>query len=201
MLHATYYILHATCCMLHATCYKIYDTWSMIVASWNVKSHEMSNVMKCQLSWNVKCHEMSNVMKWLMSWNVKESWNVKCHQMSMVTKCQMSWNADAGFMTPSRNTRSFTLRSVPSSPGRSFFIFWGEKPPLGPDQLAFHSLIWSANQYLVTILFFKIWSSLFSHSLLQASGQLCRRFLSGGADSFGGADTSVADETRIVIWG
>ena len=27
----------------------------------------------------------------------------------------------------------------------------------------------------------------------------CRRFLSGGADSFGGADTSVADETRIVI--
>ena len=25
-------------------------------------------------------------------------------------------------MTPSRNTRSYTLRSVPSSPGRSFFI-------------------------------------------------------------------------------
>ena len=31
-------------------------------------------------------------------------------------------DADARSMTPSRNTRSFTLRSVPSSPGRSFFI-------------------------------------------------------------------------------
>ena len=29
-------------------------------------------------------------------------------------------DADARSMTPSRNTRSFTLRSVPSSPGRSF---------------------------------------------------------------------------------
>ena len=28
---------------------------------------------------------------------------------------------DARSMTPSRNTRSYTLRSVPSSPGRSFF--------------------------------------------------------------------------------
>ena len=27
---------------------------------------------------------------------------------------------DARSMTPSRNTRSYTLRSVPSSPGRSF---------------------------------------------------------------------------------
>ena len=30
---------------------------------------------------------------------------------------------DAISMTPSRNTRSYTLRSVPSSPGRSFFSF------------------------------------------------------------------------------
>ena len=29
-------------------------------------------------------------------------------------------DADARSMTPSRNTRSYTLRSVPSSPGRSF---------------------------------------------------------------------------------
>ena len=41
------------------------------------------------------------------------SWNVKCHKMSNVIKCQMSWNADARSMTPSRNTRSYTLRSVP----------------------------------------------------------------------------------------
>ena len=70
----------------------------------------MSNVMTCQMSWNVKCHEMSNVMKCQMSWNVK------CHEMSNVIKCKMSWNAgaDAGYMTPSRNTRSYTLRSVPS---------------------------------------------------------------------------------------
>ena len=35
-------------------------------------------------------------------------------------------------MTPSRNTRSYTLRSVPSSPGRSFFHYRGRSgsPPL-----------------------------------------------------------------------
>ena len=32
-------------------------------------------------------------------------------------------DSDARSMTPSRNTRSCTLRSVPSSPGRSFFLF------------------------------------------------------------------------------
>ena len=32
-------------------------------------------------------------------------------------------DVDAISMTPSRNTRSYTLRSVPSSPGRSFLIF------------------------------------------------------------------------------
>ena len=37
-------------------------------------------------------------------------------------KCKMSWNADAdaGSMIPSRNTRHYTLRSVPSSPGGLF---------------------------------------------------------------------------------
>ena len=30
-------------------------------------------------------------------------------------------DVDARSMTPSRNPRSYTLRSVPSSPGRSFF--------------------------------------------------------------------------------
>ena len=117
--------------------------------SWNVKFYEIANVMKCQMSWNVKCHEMSNVkcheianvLNSQMSWNFKSKmlWNVKCHEMSRVMKCQMSWNvkchemqnvmkckmswnadADAGSMTPSRNTRRYTLRSVPSSPGRSF---------------------------------------------------------------------------------
>ena len=32
-------------------------------------------------------------------------------------------DADARSMTPSRNTRSYTLRSVPSSPGRSFLAY------------------------------------------------------------------------------
>ena len=32
-------------------------------------------------------------------------------------------DVDAISMTPSRNTRSYTLRSIPSSPGRSFFAF------------------------------------------------------------------------------
>ena len=31
-------------------------------------------------------------------------------------------DVDARSMTPSRNTRSYTLRSVPSSPGRSFLF-------------------------------------------------------------------------------
>ena len=31
-------------------------------------------------------------------------------------------DVDARSMTPSRNTRSYTLRSVPSSPGRSFLL-------------------------------------------------------------------------------
>ena len=33
-------------------------------------------------------------------------------------------DVDARSMTPSRNTRSYTLRSVPSFPGRSFFLFY-----------------------------------------------------------------------------
>ena len=32
-------------------------------------------------------------------------------------------DVDARSLSPSKNTRSYTLRSVPSSPGRSFFIF------------------------------------------------------------------------------
>ena len=50
------------------------------------------------------------------------SWNVDCHEMSIVMKCQISWNADAdgGSLTPSRKIRRYTLRSVQSSPGRSF---------------------------------------------------------------------------------
>ena len=41
---------------------------------------------------------------------------------------EISWNADAdaGSMTPSRNTRRYTLRSVQSSPGRSF-LKWENK--------------------------------------------------------------------------
>ena len=36
-------------------------------------------------------------------------------------------DVDARTMTPSRNTRSYTLRSVPSSPGRSFLYQQGLK--------------------------------------------------------------------------
>ena len=83
---------------------------------WNLKRHEISNDMKSQMTWNVKSHKISNVMKCQMSWIVN------CHKMPNVLKCQMLWNADpdAGSMTPSRNARRYTLRSVQSSPGRSF---------------------------------------------------------------------------------
>ena len=112
--------------------------------TWNVKLHEISNdmkshltlnVMKCQMLWNVKshemsndkCHEMTNVMK------CQTSWNVKRHEMSNIMKCQTSWNVKSHEMSkvncdeitkvmkiPIKNTRRYTLRSVPSSPGRSF---------------------------------------------------------------------------------
>ena len=84
--------------------------------TWNIKWHEMSNEMKCQMLWNSKCYEMANVMKCQMSWNVKchEMSNVKCHEMSNITKC-WCWIYDP----TSRNTRSYTLWSVPSSPRRS----------------------------------------------------------------------------------
>ena len=72
--------------------------------------------MKWKMSWNGKCCDMPIVMKCQMSWNVK------CHEMSNVMKCQISWKPDAGSMTPSRNTRRYTLRSVQSSPGRSFLF-------------------------------------------------------------------------------
>ena len=58
------------------------------------------------MTWNLKWHEISNDLK------SQRSWNVKCHEMSN----------DVGSMTPSRNTRRYTLRSVPSSPGRSFLV-------------------------------------------------------------------------------
>ena len=75
----------------------------------NVKCHEMSKVMKCQLSWNAKCHIMSHVIKSQMSWNIK------CLEMSRGMKCWCwCWIYDP---------RSYTLRSAPSSPGRSFFDF------------------------------------------------------------------------------
>ena len=44
-------------------------------------------------------------------------------------------DVDARSMTPSRNTRSYTLRSVPSSPGRSFLSkFWRKQSTI--DRLA-----------------------------------------------------------------
>ena len=91
---------------------------------WNLKRHEISNDIKSQwhemlnvtkykMSWNVKCHEMSNVMK------CKMSQHIKCHEKFMM-KCQISWNTDARSVTPNRITRRYTLRSVQSSPWRSF---------------------------------------------------------------------------------
>ena len=74
----------------------------------NVKCHEVSNITKCKMPRNDKFHEMSIVIKCQMSWNVKY------HEMLIV---------DAGSMTSSRNTRRYTLRSVQSSPGRSFFLY------------------------------------------------------------------------------
>ena len=81
--------------------------------------HENSNDKKCQMTQNYQMTRMSN------------DTNVKCYENDM--KYQMTWNvkshmtydtwqayADARYMTP--NARSYILRSVSSSPGRSFSL-------------------------------------------------------------------------------
>ena len=65
--------------------------------TWNVKWHEMLNDMKCQMT--------SRSNPW-----PSDTWYIS----------NLYADTDARSMTPSRNTRSYTLRSVPSSPGRSF---------------------------------------------------------------------------------
>ena len=67
---------------------------------------------KYQMTQNVKWHRMSNDMKCQMTQNVK------LHNCNYTEWCMMH---DDGSMTPSRNDRRFTLWSVQSSPGRSFF--------------------------------------------------------------------------------
>ena len=93
----------------------------------NVKWHKMSNdtkcqmsrninVIKCQMSWSVYCHEMPIVMKCQMSWNAK------CHEMPNIMKCWCwCWIYDSR-----QKHRRYTLRSVQSSPGRSFLPLEGE---------------------------------------------------------------------------
>ena len=81
--------------------------------TWKAKLHETQNDMKRKMTWKAKLHEKENYMK------SKITWNTKWHETPK--NADADADADARFMTPSRNTRSYTLRSVPLSPGRSFF--------------------------------------------------------------------------------
>ena len=69
------------------------------------------------------------------------TWNAKWHADA---------DADTRSMTPSRNTRIYTLRSVPSSPGRSFFC-------LGPRPIAYLDGILIDNLTFTTMNFKSIW--------------------------------------------
>ena len=112
----------------------------------NVKWHKVSNDTKCQMTQNIKWHKMSNDTKFQMTrndtWHMTyDTWQMtnKTWQMTHETKFQIAhythdtWHMrydvwcmthDAWWsMTPDRNTRRHTLRSVHSSPGRSFFQF------------------------------------------------------------------------------
>ena len=71
------------------------------------------NDTECQMTQNVKWHKMWNDTEGQMTQNEKFK---EMTQMSWKVKCQCQ------SMTPSRNDRRYTLRSVQSSPGRSFLI-------------------------------------------------------------------------------
>ena len=101
--------------------------------TWNVKSHEMSNhnfqwqflviIFDDNFLWPFFMTNFdNNVLWWYMIHDT-------CYMMIKYTVgtnillniINIYADVDAISMTPSRNTRSYTLRSVPSSPGRSFF--------------------------------------------------------------------------------
>ena len=67
--------------------------------------------MKRQMTWNAKLHEMQNDA------DIDADADAGADADD---DADVDADADARSMTPSRNTRSYTLRSVPSSPGRSF---------------------------------------------------------------------------------
>ena len=122
----------------------------------NVKWHKMSNDTKYQMAQNVKWHEISNDTKWHMTYDTWQMTN-ETWQMTHETKFQIAhythdtwhmihdtWHMrydvwcmthDAWWsMTPDRNTRRHTLRSVHSSPGRPFLnpkslCIWPRKYP------------------------------------------------------------------------
>ena len=123
----------------------------------NVKWHKVSNDTKCQMTQNIKWHKMSNDTKFQMTrndtWHMTyDTWQMtnETWQMTHETKFQIAhythdtwhmihdtWHMrydvwcmthDAWWsMTPDRNTRRHTLRSVHSSPGRPFLLSTSSK--------------------------------------------------------------------------
>ena len=101
--------------------------------TWNVKSHEMSNhnfrwqflviIFDDNFLWPFLMTNFDNNFLW---WYMIHD---TCYMMIKYTVgtnillniINIYADVDAISMTPSRNTRSYTLRSVPSSPGRSIF--------------------------------------------------------------------------------
>ena len=91
--------------------------WKM---SWNIKCHEISNVMKCQMSWN------ENFMKCQMLWNIncQMSWSVKIYEVSKVLKCQRLSNGKHHFMENVIKCQMF-WQLLPSFEFSQFFANFG----------------------------------------------------------------------------
>ena len=129
----------------------------------SVKWHKISNDTKYQMAQNVKWHEISNDTKWHMTYDTWQMTN-KTWQMTHETKFQIAhythdtwhmihdtWHMrydvwcmthDAWWsMTPDRNTRRHTLRSVHSSPGRPLLKWKLEIQARSPPQHSFSCCI------------------------------------------------------------
>ena len=110
MTHDTWYMIHDTWYMIHDTWYMIHDTWYMIHDTWHM-THDTWTCYMIHDTWYM-IHDT-----WYM---IHDTWWTWWWCYILLNMFNLYADVDARSMTPSRNTRSYTLRSVPSSPGRSF---------------------------------------------------------------------------------
>ena len=112
-----------------------------LLSQWKLEAEFRNIQTKLEKRWFLRGHHRSvpaltnqpqlhenatkNSEKWwydMMIWWYDDMmiWWHMTHDNILLNISNLYAEADARSMTPSRNTRSFTIRSVPSSPGRSF---------------------------------------------------------------------------------